>query len=612
MGKVWTIVCNVVILSFMLQVLIECESESKNSVGQCETRENGTCCLCPDVETCKCNDGYLRINETKCQQIMTTTPATVTTLTTAASPSKDNATNNISEYIYCIKECPTHSFYDKNKLTCVECDQSCIDCNGTGPLGCIQCKYEFNETCHSACPNGTVEIKNSSCPNGTDEICGSTCSRPKSNDEEVNYQTIIIGVCAGGGGLLAILVVILAVFCCRRKKVCCFQDVARKVNIRDKRTKPQRTAMSEINEARQGLQEPKPGTPKPNTLGRPNYENTTNTLPTTRDIQHGHDNVTRYTADPTKNLVVPKNSVTGLDEDEIYENNEVAELHKLGTAPPPPQLSKGESKKPKAKESKPIVAAKVDEDEPEDYEQMNSKIDAPILPGTKHLAEEYTPYENVAFQNKTKESTVKLVKSGAKSIASPATTKTGSKPIAGAGARKAMVRPPTTNAGGAAAKVEIALKADKELSDSVEEDYENAEVEKGKVIGANPIANTATTKTGSKPIAGAGARKVGTKPMLRIPTTNAGGAASKVEIDLKAGNELSDSVEEDYENAEIEKGNVIGKAERRVHKGEKSAKGDSTVDADGKADLEDYENTKDLKRKDDEEDYENAPKKKGK
>lgn len=374
---------------------------------KCQEADNTTpsCCPCYQevIENCSrtCPDNYFKVNKSTnsgtCQTGITTTVPTMTDITELTStrlgvttdglnftPITQSTTSNetdknevIGIFTVCMS-CPIHQFYKHDEQKCLECDKKCLNCTILSS-NCSVCMYKVNDTCLADCPNGTEDSMK------IDSDGSKLCKRIEKEGNKILY--FIIGGAAGGFVVIVIIIVILCC-CCRRRNQ---HNVI-------KGGKNQRMAMSVLLENQQTDEESgKDETSKP-AVRRPNYENTSQTLPSAKEIIQQGDKVTRYVKDPTLGEKSSENLQKEDEEESPYGNaamirlaqnvdttvkkveelKEMLDVEELGNAPaapiqkqsktPLPVRTKTTGKKGKAVQKAEYV--------PEDYVDMSGQLGA--------------------------------------------------------------------------------------------------------------------------------------------------------------------------------------------------------------------------------------------
>ena len=66
----------------------------------------------------------------------------------------------------CTENCPSHTYYDEDSLSCQHCHDSCRSCAGPNQDNCLECpdgEFLNHYSCMSSCPEGTFVLNDSEC-----------------------------------------------------------------------------------------------------------------------------------------------------------------------------------------------------------------------------------------------------------------------------------------------------------------------------------------------------------------------------------------------------------------------------------------------------------------
>ncbi|KAL8572577.1 hypothetical protein ACOMHN_017211 [Nucella lapillus] len=253
-------------------------------------KKPGNCCSCPD--------GWL-LCLTRCPARHTTTsdlgPGCLSLLTTTESPTLTaNNTNNATTTALPTTTAPPPSQF----VRCLPCHSSCQACNGTGPEDCLRCADDLEPRTYNRGNGATASL----------------CVQKKP-PSKVNAGGIAGGVVAV---VVAVVVVVVAVVLVRRRR--------RMMNMQgDMPKRSISTLMGCGGGGASGAALSSSASPSPSpsvqgnardtergegvvgaekrsnvrTLKEATYANVQTTVPKTESIQQVHDNVLRYTRDPT-------------------------------------------------------------------------------------------------------------------------------------------------------------------------------------------------------------------------------------------------------------------------------------------------------------------------
>lgn len=181
-----------------------------------------SCCPCFRNELCgvACPGDYLTINPASTVSCEMNSSASTTTsssqiTTTELTMASENTTQLSSavNVTVCLLSCPVNSYYDNSTKQCLKCDDTCLNCAWPDGKDCTVCKFLYNGTCFSMCPENTVASTNET-QDGA-KLCE---TKPPYNGTN---QELPIGVIAGGAGgvvvITIIIIIIILVYCCRRR-----------------------------------------------------------------------------------------------------------------------------------------------------------------------------------------------------------------------------------------------------------------------------------------------------------------------------------------------------------------------------------------------------------